>query len=538
MPDGLSSHFFHVSLVVVLPRGTMAGKRESYNEIPPATRGPAGGAAPPQPRQPEMSPARTVTVDAAVDSLGTGRFQLRILFAAGLCFAADSMEIMLLSFLSTILRAQWDLTDAQTATITGVVFLGALSGTLVLGPLGDRRGRRPVFLACGTIISVFGTLTAVAWDYPSLLATRFLVGFGVGGLTVPFDILAEFVPTEVRGRYLLLIEFFWTAGSMAVPAVAWLTVGSGHSWQIFVMVCAIPCLASLLLGAWLVPESPRWLLSRGRGGDALLVLRAAAASNGIDPDALFPPGTALMEVEAEGDGRSGLQELLSARWRRTTLLIWGAWLGFAFGYYGTIIAVTRVFEVDAEEGGGGNGNGDVDFDYGAIFISSSAEIVGTALVVFLVDRVGRIRSQVAAYIIGGICLSLLCFFGESEFGSRPFLLSMAFGARVCEMMGSCVTWVTTAEVLPTEIRATGHSAANAVARFGGFFSPYLVGAGVPLPAVGGIMLFIHAATALCASKLPETKGKRLGHGAPTGSDGGQSETELAAAPSDQSGFLA
>ena len=537
-----------------------AAKRQDYDAIgqiasasaPPNPDGNVAATAPPAAplampadggQQQHLAPhsisseAEIISIDAAIDNLGTGRFQIRVLIVAGLCFAADSMEIMLLSFLSIILQDEWGLTSAQTATITSCVFAGSLTGTLILGPLGDRIGRRPIFLACGLIISVFGIATGFARNYVQLVLTRFLVGFGVGGLTVPFDILAEFLPTRIRGRYLLLIEYFWTAGSMAVPLVAYLTVGNGLSWNIFVLICAVPCIASFVMGAYLVPESPRWLLSQGRRDEAMQILRDAAAVNKLDPATVYPIGT---ELEHEEEETGKFSDLLSPKWKRITLLLWGAWTGFAYCYYGTIIAVTRVFEVSDEAAmdddvGNGAADGDmktagVQFDYQAIFISSSAELIGTALVVFLIDRAGRIASQVSAYLIGGVCLFLLCFFSES--GSRTFLICVSFGARVCEMMGSCVTWVTTAEVLSTEIRTTGHSAANAVARTGGFFSPYLVGGKLSLPTVGIIMLVIHVFTAFCASRLPETRGKRLGHAlsmAVDDSGGYQFETEMSSA---------
>lgn len=157
---------------------------------------------------------KPISIDDAVESLGMGMFQFRILFAAGLCFAADSMEVLLLSFLSVVLKAVWDLTDEQTSIITSSVFVGALIGTLVLGYLGDLIGRKPVFTLTAGIICLSGFLTAVANNYWTLLFFRFLVGFGVGGLTVPFDTLAEFVPNSQRGSNLLLIEYFWTAGTL------------------------------------------------------------------------------------------------------------------------------------------------------------------------------------------------------------------------------------------------------------------------------------------------------------------------------------
>ena len=96
-----------------------------------------------------------------LERLGNGPFQRRILIAAGLCFAADSMEILLLSFLTVILQAEWDMTEAQTNSIISSVFVGALVGTLTLGSLGDRIGRKPVFTATAAIICVFGFLTAI-----------------------------------------------------------------------------------------------------------------------------------------------------------------------------------------------------------------------------------------------------------------------------------------------------------------------------------------------------------------------------------------
>ena len=127
----------------------------------------------------------------------------------GLCFAADSMEVLLLSFLAVVVQSEWNLTSEQTSTITASVFLGAMTGTLLLGPLGDKFGRKPAFVLSAAIIAIFGLLTAVANNLTSLIIIRFLVGAGVGGLVVPFDTVAEFVPTvsllHTHGSFSLFI---------------------------------------------------------------------------------------------------------------------------------------------------------------------------------------------------------------------------------------------------------------------------------------------------------------------------------------------
>ena len=131
-----------------------------------------------------------ITVDDAVELIGFGKFQLIALVATGMCFCADSMETALLGFLSIAVSAEWGLTSMQAATITGVVFFGELVGALVFGSLGDKIGRRPTFLMAALLITFSGAATALAPNYHVLLIVRFIVGFGVGGLIVPFDIFA------------------------------------------------------------------------------------------------------------------------------------------------------------------------------------------------------------------------------------------------------------------------------------------------------------------------------------------------------------
>lgn len=181
-------------------------------------------------------------------------------------------------------------------------------------------------------------------------------------------------------------------------------------------------------------------------------------------------------------------------------------MGFAFSYYGAVMIVTRIFE----EGVDANNNAErVTFDYSAIFVSSTAELVATFIIISLVDKIGRIPTQAFSYFTGGVALLILCFCSTHN-ASKIVLIVVAFYVRMCEMAGTCVTWISTAELLSTEIRSTGHSAANAVARIGGFCAPFLIAGDVSLITIGIVMLVVHSVTAFCASMLPETKGTKLG----------------------------
>lgn len=342
-------------------------------------------------------------------------------------------------------------------------------------------------------------------------------------LLVPFDTLAEFLPAQKRGTNLLLIEYFWTVGCLLVIVFAQFTLAHGKAnWRLFVILCSLPCVVSIFLGYFFVPESVRWLVSMGRNAEALEILRDAARMNGktvstpltqkreaaittthsdnaIDDnshgdeiDILFPLNTLLTsEEDHTAENSASCLDLLKPQWRGTMLRLWGAWGGFGLGYYGAILSVTKVF--DSEETTIVNATLDAmtkttreavsqeknKFDYSAIFISSSAELLGTTLVIILIDRVGRIPSQVVGYAAAGVCIFLLCFLAsvgsadDTAAHHRWELVLFGFILRALVMAATCTSWVMTAEVLSTEIRSTGHSSANAMARLGHFSALFL-----------------------------------------------------------------
>lgn len=167
------------------------------------------------------------------------------------------------------------------------------------------------------------------------------------------------------------------------------------------------------------------------------------------------------------------------------------------------MTVTRIFD-DTD-----NPNS-LDFDYVAIFVSSAAELLGTASTIFLIDRIGRVKTLVGAFFSAGISLFCLCLLTDIGVAPRSVLITFALIGRAAEMATACVVWIVTVELLSTEILSTGHSAVNAIARAGAFFSPYLVVESNPLWVVGLVLLVVNMVSAVTASTLIETKGVELG----------------------------
>jgi putative MFS transporter len=220
------------------------------------------------------------TLEDVLNDIGMGFFQYRLLAICGLAFMADSMEISLLGYISTCAGISFDLDNNKKASIAGVVFFGQLFGSLIWGRLGDRYGRRTAYLASSAMVSLFGFITGLSPNFISLLIFRMMVGIGIGGSIIPFDIIAEFMPLSYRGQFLVSIEYFWTFGSMIVAGLAWGLLSS-TSWRVLAVLTAVPVTISLLLGAWCLPESVRWLVSRKKTEQAEKILSSIAALNGV-----------------------------------------------------------------------------------------------------------------------------------------------------------------------------------------------------------------------------------------------------------------
>ncbi len=209
-----------------------------------------------------------MTLDEALAYIPVGYFHYRILFICGMTFIANGMEVSLLSFISTCAGQDWDLNTSEISLIASVVFGGQLVGTVFWGPLADSYGRRIAFICGSVLISGAGFASGFSPNYAWLLILRGLVGFGLGGATVPFDILAEFTPASHRGMFLIFIEYFWTLGSLLVSTLAW-TLLDSQGWKFLTILTAIPVAISCLGGIPLLPESPRWLLVQGRRAEVL-----------------------------------------------------------------------------------------------------------------------------------------------------------------------------------------------------------------------------------------------------------------------------
>lgn len=161
------------------------------------------------------------SVEDAIEKVGFGKFQVKVLFLCGFCWMADAMEIMLLSFLLVEAKEEFNLNNWEEATLASSVFIGMATGSYFWGYISDRFGRKIGFFGTALFTAIFGMLSALSPSYLILLISRALAGFGLGGAPVAFSLFAEFLPANQRGIPLILFEIFWTVGTIGEAGLAW-----------------------------------------------------------------------------------------------------------------------------------------------------------------------------------------------------------------------------------------------------------------------------------------------------------------------------
>lgn len=341
-------------------------------------------------------------MEEALDLNATGVFQFRLFVICGLAFMTDSLGVNLLSFLTTCAAAEWKLSSSAQAILTSVVFVGMVVGSIFWGRFADEFGRKRTLLYSCLLVTIGGFASAIAPSYVCLVLFRAVAGFGIGGASIPFDLLAEFLSSSARSCYLVYMGIFWTLGSMFVAGMAWIVLPV-LGWRMLAFVTTVPVLITTALAYTYLPESPRWLLSKDREPEAIRILREAALVNGINlPEFTIAGSMHDTEINRDGSYRDLIRTKAA---RRITFPLWAIWALFGFTYYGIILFVSRVYS--NQDDILASGVPKCEFNYAAIFYNAAAEIVSVFISAGLIERLGRVKSQSVFYVIGGLGVLLM-----------------------------------------------------------------------------------------------------------------------------------
>src|ERR671939_1353553 len=201
---------------------------------------------------------------------GLSRFHKKAILVTGAAWTFVAMEILLVGFVAPIFAATWHLDGRVQGLVNSAALAGSLCGSLVLGRVADRIGRRTIFQYAILWYAVFTAVTAAAWGPWSVMTFRFLAGIGLGGmLVVDPSMLAEYLPPQRRGRMLVFLDLWWPVGLLVATGLSYLFLGPSFdrygdwSWRYLFLAASFPAFLAFFVRRTL-PESPYFLARQGR----------------------------------------------------------------------------------------------------------------------------------------------------------------------------------------------------------------------------------------------------------------------------------
>lgn len=376
---------------------------------------------------------RGLSRNARLDRLPFNAAHRKLLVASGIGWAFDAMDVGLVSFVVAAIAADphFNLNATEKSWVLSVGFVGMAIGAALGGYFADRVGRKTVFTATLVIFGLANAGMACSWTLAALLIARFIIGLGLGAeLPVASTLVSEFSPTRHRGRMTVLLESFWAVGWIIAAAIgAFVIPNTGDwGWRWALLIGALPLLYAVVTRAH-IPESVRFLESKGREDEAEQAVRYFEQASGVAPVA-SPKAEPLPAIRT--------RELFGHQYLARTVAIWLTWFFVNFSYYG---AFTWMPSLLADQ------FGSLTSSFGYTLIISLAQLPGYFLAAWLVEIWGR-RRTLSVFL----AVSAVAAFAFSQAGSVAAVIGFGMLLSASNLGAWGVLYAVTPEIYPTRLR--------------------------------------------------------------------------------------
>lgn len=414
-----------------------------------------------------------------IERLPFGRFQWRLLAMGGLGYTFDAMDGAMIAFILPSVTALWKLSSEQTGVVGSSAMIGYLFGAFFAGAVADLIGRRSVMMYGLAIYSLATLVAAFASSWHGLFWWRVVASVGTGvesAIIAPF--LSEFVQKKYRGRFVGSLSGFFSFGFVSAALLGYFIVPRyADGWRIVQVLSALP-IAMLLWWRRGLPESPRWLLERGRTAEAEATVSHIEAELRRDQPTLPPLDGVEVPATTRSAGTFGanLVALVRPGALRTTLMLWLLWLAMTFSYYGFFTWIPSLLVKEGMT---------ITKSFGYVIVIYLAQIPGYYSAAFLSEKLDRKWTIVVYMLLGGITAYVMS-------GARSETSIMIVGSLLSFFMNGAYAgiYAYTPELYPTAVRATGMGVASAFGRIGGLSAPIAVGYAYPRIGFGGVFAVI------------------------------------------------
>jgi len=398
---------------------------------------------------------------ARLERLPVTRRLLLIRVIIGIATFFDAYTVLCIAFAMPSLVSEWKLTPAEVGFIISAGYVGQLFGAVIFGSLAEKFGRLKVLFFTIVLFVSMDIACLFAWSGMSMLLFRFFQGVGTGGeVPVASAYINEFIGAHKRGRFFLLYEVIFPIGLMFAGMAGFFLVPI-YGWKAMFVVGLVPSILALPL-RWFMPESPRWLASKGRIAEANAVVKM------LENDAIKHgktlPEPVVRPLDPKSIAKSDWRELFKGIYLKRTFTIWGLWVCVYLVNNGMITWLPTlyksVFKVPLQTA----------LAYG--WITSGVGVIASIICALLIDKVGRKPWYAGAFLLATVPLLSLTALGATSAIQVVILATIAYAIL---QTVSFSLYLYSAELYPTRLRALGTGFGSAWLRAGSAVGPILVG---------------------------------------------------------------
>ncbi|GAO72503.1 MFS transporter [Comamonas thiooxydans] len=370
----------------------------------------------------------------------------------------DGFDVLVMAFTASAVSAHWKLSGSELGFLLSAGLFGMAAGSLLLAPMADKLGRRPLILLC-LAVSGLGMLASAWSQTPMQLAVlRVITGLGVGGILACSNVIAsEYASLRWRSLAVTLQSTGYALGATIGGSIAvWLL--AHHGWRSVFMFGGCSTLAVLVLAWFALPESLDFLLVK-RPANALQRLNGLIRKMGLPALGSLPQAVAAGSGEGK---RMGPLQLLSPKLLRPTLLVWLSFFSVMFGFYFVMSWTPKLLAASGLTPEQGVTTG---------VLLSLGGILGATLLGLLAARFAIHRALAVFMLVTAV---LLCFLVGSS-GALWMSYTLAFLIGV--FVNACVAglYAIAPVVYGSDVRATGVGWGIGIGRIGAIVSPLVAG---------------------------------------------------------------
>uniref|UniRef100_A0A034VRR2 Synaptic vesicle glycoprotein 2C n=2 Tax=Endopterygota TaxID=33392 RepID=A0A034VRR2_BACDO len=496
--------------------------------------------------------------EQAIELCGYGKFHYILLAICGLVSTSEEMDVISMSFILPSAECDLDLNTSSKGWLNSIIFIGMMVGAYFWGSIADAVGRKKVLIVISFMNGFCIVASSFSQTYEWFMLFRFLNGAALGGSgPVIWSYFAEFQPKSKRGSMLSFMAAFWTFGNLFVAGLAWLIIPSSigfktdlityNSWRIFLMVCALPSFVVAFLLFYL-PESPKFLLTKGKQEKAMAIFRGIFVTNTRRPAEQYPVAELdideklLAEIKENQAGVKGkYSKMMSSMAEHSKQLFTSPILKFTLvsiiinftfhiGYYGLMMWFPELFNrfeeysrdhpnehagvctvtkyvVDQGEKETGTCSAHIpESVFQESLISLASALPANLIAILGMDLLGRKFFLIFGTMTAGVCSAAMYFVFNS---TQNLIVTAIFSGAISAANAALDCLIT--EVFPTHLRATGVAISMVAARMGGIIGNIVIATLLDqyCPAPTFIVATLLIGGGLMCLMLPNTTRKEL-----------------------------